>query len=314
MILLHKIKEHVVEVFVGSLFVLIHVFILFEAYEGRTIDADNAAKFGDFIGGYIGTIAVLLSLFLVVRTYKNQVSANKINIFEGRFFELMKYYRENVQEIDVGGKDGRRVFVSMIREYRESLSVVKGWNSALGLKYDNLRMIDMAYLIFFYGVGPNSTRLLKSALSGDYDSYFIAAVIARVERIQSEYRSMKTAGSVGSNGLTRLSYCPFDGHQSRLGHYYRHLYQMVKYCERASIIDPVEYVDMIRAQMTNHEQALMCLNSMSKVGRNWMKKGYIEKYQMVKNLPRNFFDPAKEFNLEDVFDINFEYQDQEVVR
>ena len=63
-----------------------------------------------------------------------------------------------------------------------------------------------------------------------------------------------------------------------------------------------------RPQLTNHEQALLCLNSLSKIGSAWREKGYITDYGLIKNLPKNFFDPETELNVPALFlGIQFEY-------
>jgi len=70
-----------------------------------------------------------------------------------------------------------------------------------------------------------------------------------------------------------FDYTPFEGHQSRLGHYYRHLYQMTRYVDEQSIdINKYEYVKTIRAQLSTHEQALLLLNSLTPVGQDWWAK------------------------------------------
>src|SRR5258706_15636693 len=68
----------------------------------------------------------------------------------------------------------------------------------------------------------------------------------------------------------KFKFTPFEGHQSRLGHYYRHLYQTVCYVDSKDYdIDKYEYVKTIRAQLTTHEQALLFINSLSPHGRVW---------------------------------------------
>ena len=65
-----------------------------------------------------------------------------------------------------------------------------------------------------------------------------------------------------------FKYIPFEGHQSRLGHYYRHLYQTVCYVDSQdekyiSNIEKYKYMKILRAQLSTHEEALLFLNSLS---------------------------------------------------
>jgi hypothetical protein len=109
----------------------------------------------------------------------------------------------------------------------------------------------------------------------------------------------------------RLNYVPFEGHQSRLGHYFRHLYQTVDFIhERKVEIDKYSYIKALRAQLTTHEQALLYINSLTLAGNNWWSKGYLIKYKMVKNIPPGFFNTETEFFPASSFpDKYFEHQE-----
>ncbi|KPF42147.1 hypothetical protein IP87_20965 [beta proteobacterium AAP121] len=99
-----------------------------------------------------------------------------------------------------------------------------------------------------------------------------------------------------------LVYEPFEGHQSRLGHYYRHLYQTVRYVQRQTLeIDHYDYVKTVRAQLSTHEQALLLLNSLCPIGQRWWSDGLMIDFKMVKNLPRNFINPQNQIDLSQVF-------------
>src|SRR5690606_6627997 len=101
------------------------------------------------------------------------------------------------------------------------------------------------------------------------------------------------------------------GHQSRLGHYYRHLYQTVSYVNiQESNIDKYEFVKTIRAQLTTHEQALLFINSLTPIGKNWWNKNLMIGYKFVKNIPYCFFDEKGEIDLTSHFPKDyFEYQE-----
>ena len=94
-------------------------------------------------------------------------------------------------------------------------------------------------------------------------------------------------------------YINHDGHQSRLGHYYRHLFQTVRYIDEQperllNYKEKYFYIKTLRAQLTTHEQALLFFNSLSSLGANWEFGQYdennklITKYNLIKNLPKGF--------------------------
>ena len=309
--------------------ILIHLVLLASDYHGDHIDADKAAKFGSFIGGYFGTILLIFSVALIGATYRNQKATNEITTFDSRFFELLGFHRENVSEIGIGSDmTGRRVFVSLIREFRDVLQIVNDKCVSLALNYKSEERIDLAYLAFYYGVGPNSTRMLKAAVA-HHEKKLTEAVITQMECNWEEHRklSQKINDSavpekereqlkLERNRISRISYRPFDGHQSRLGHYYRHLFNLIKYVDKhAPTGANIEYADMVRAQLTNHEQALLCLNSLSNVGRTWRSLKYLETYSLIKNIPKDFFNPTSELNIENAFpQIEFEFQKMDTTK
>jgi hypothetical protein len=71
-----------------------------------------------------------------------------------------------------------------------------------------------------------------------------------------------------------------------------------------------EYVKTIRAQLSTHEQALLLLNSLTPMGRNWWQNGLITRYRLVKNIPGDFFDRKQEIDVESLFPATyFEFQE-----
>jgi hypothetical protein len=195
--------------------------------------------------------------------------------------------RENVAEIDLQGTSGRRVFVLLIRELRYALEIVRRIAKACNQELDARERLHVGYYCLFFGVGPNSSRMLKMSLS-QFDPAFIEAVEKELNGAETKEKVKKERN---------LGYVPFEGHQSRLGHYYRHLYQMIQYVDQQSLdINKYEYVKTIRAQLSTHEQALLLVNSLTPIGQNWWRNGLIVEYRLVQNIPREFFDPSTEFD------------------
>ena len=317
------LSEHKPEIYTAvAAIALITFFAFIPAFRGWNIDANNASNYGQFIGGYFGTIFLIISVALLFGSYRNQRANNEKAAFENRFFELLKFHRDNLTEIGIGERTGRRVFVSLIREFRQTMKLVEHEINQTKPANPNIDKIDLAYRAFYYGVGENSSRILRKSLLPDYDSNLVNRVIEKMESIQNEHYSAsaklqdasasayeKSQTQQKIKTLTRLAFCPFDGHQSRLGHYYRHLFHTVRY---AAVHAPDgkanEYIDLLRAQLTNHEQALFCLNALSKIGAAWIRLGYMDRFRLIKNLPKDFFDPQTELDVENRFPkISFEY-------
>lgn len=92
----------------------------------------------------------------------------------------------------------------------------------------------------------------------------------------------------------------YGGHQFRLGHYFRHLYQTIKSVDDSplfSYLDKYKYIAFVRAQLSTYEQVIFFLNSLSSFGRVWelenqkdprtdfsINRQLITKYNLIKNI------------------------------
>lgn len=259
-----------------------------DSYRGNKLDPTLAGQFGDFIGGFIGTFFALISTVLLFATLRNQRNSSALQNFETKYFELIKMHRDNVAELEVQGLKGRKIFVALVREFREALKIIKEINTINNSPLNQKQLIHISYYCLLLGTGPNSTRMLITALS-NFDQRLISEIVKALDNPFTKSETQKQR---------KLTYVPFEGHQSRLGHYYRHLYQAISYVNQQKLnINKLEYVKTIRAQLTTHEQALLLLNSYSPIGSSWWDDEYIITYGLVKNIPKNFFDQHEELNI-----------------
>jgi hypothetical protein len=198
------------------------IFISKAFRQSTTVDPETAGQLGSFVGGYVGAIFALIGVVLLLSTLKNQRVAFLQQNFENKYFELIKIHRDNVAEIALRGASGRRVFVLLLRELRCALEVVREIAKTSKQHLSQREMLTVAYYCLFYGVGPNSSRMLKMSLA-NFDAGFIA-------EIEKEFNSPETKEKW--RRVRKFKHIPFEGHQSRLGHYYRHLYQLVHYVDQ----------------------------------------------------------------------------------
>lgn len=299
------LQEHWIgiAILVSGLVFMNLIFIAKAFRTSGTVDPAAAGQLGDFVGGYIGTFFVLISVVLLWTTLRYQVRSAQVLNFEAKYFELLRLHRDNVEEMKVQGVVGRRLFVMLLREFRAALEITKRVASQYQQQLSQEQAAHICYYCVFYGTGPNSSRMLVKALA-EFDRPFI-------EALDTELDSARTKNAAQSE--QNLAYVPFEGHQSRLGHYYRHLYQAIRYVDQQTIkLDKYEYAKTIRAQLSNHEQAILLLNSLTPIGSNWWKRGFMLNYRMVQNIPRDFFDPVDELNMSALFPANyFEWEEVE---
>ena len=291
------------------------LFLTAKAFKGTSnINAENASQFGDFVGGYLGTILSFVSVVLILYTIKQQrdydlktEKSHYYEKFERIFFEFIRIHRDNASELRLRSVTGKKVFVVLLREFREIYTELNNLLSKNHYEF-NLSTKDkhcIAYCIFFYGVGPNSSRILKNSLIKIYDSNLVDDIELYFNNDKTKKRIMKKRN---------FEYKPAEGHQSRLGHYYRHLFQAFSYvaeqpAEKMDEETKYKYAKMLRTQLTNHEQALLFLNSISTLGSDWINKDLISKFQLIKNLPEEFFDNNIEIDIKQIYpNIEFEFE------
>jgi hypothetical protein len=140
-----------------------------------------------------------------------------------------------------------------------------------------IEAVNISYQLLFFGVSQSTLPILEGLLDRKYDKELIRNIIEEVRKERTLF-----------NPETMY----FSGHQVRLAHYYRHLYQLVNYVDTTEFLtdrQKYDYVKILRAQLSQHEIALFFLNSLS-LGLPWEKNGYITKYKFIKNLPPNFID------------------------
>jgi hypothetical protein len=246
----------------------------------------------EYVAVWMEGVALIAILAVDAREFWKQGQERKQQDFINKYFELLKMHRDNVAEIELREERGRKVFVTLLRELRCIESIVRKTAATREQHLTNSEVMHLSYYCLFFGVGPNSSRMLKMSLP-EFAKDFVDAV---EETLNSDATKEEVRKSRG------FGHVPFEGHQSRLGHYYRHLYQMVDYVhQQKSDINKYQYVKTIRAQLSTHEQALLLVNSLTPIGKNWWTNSLITEYRIVQNIPREFFDSATELACEKLF-------------
>lgn len=306
-----------------AFFILITTFLLFfigpELIQARYFkieDYEKKGQMGDAFGGTLGPIIAWAAAILTFLAFYIQYEANKvqrrqfeqqaedtmIERFENRFFEMIRIHRANVDEQNIQNKiTGRKVFTTYYFELRYIYYVLeKSYDESNEKVYINKEgLTNLAYLIFFFGIGHATKSVFEHVTPNYYEAPFFKVAVERLQAEQDDY-GKNTHGSFkvehkGAKAIFLKVYSPFTGHGTKIGHYYRHLYQTVKYVssQKHHLFTPqlkYSYVVMLRAQLSNFEQVLFYYNIISVLGRPWITEGYVKDYKMIVNLPLSFAD------------------------
>lgn len=236
-------------------------------------DTLSPNEIGDTIGGVLSPIIGLLAAILTFLAFYMQKVANddiraqfKIQQFESQFFEMLNLHKQNVDELEIKRlKDGiqisgRNVFETMTYEFNELLSYITFSDSTL-----NENQFETAYYIFFWGYSQTEA-----------------------ESVGLDIRKL-----INENPQTNeiLDFSKHNGFSSKLGHYFRHLFMMVKFVVTSNVITDykgkMSYLKILRAQLSNHEQIILFYNWVCiPYGGAWEDSNnrFFTHYKMIHNL------------------------------
>lgn len=256
---------------------------------------ESFGTFGDSYGALntlfsgLAFTGIVISLISTKKQFQRQA-------FDTHFFELVKIHRENVERMEIRRTDntsdtGIKAIISILNEY---MVIKKTIHPFLRNSSDLSDRASIAYYCLFFGVGSRGQNALTEYLK-NYENLASEEMVSFLKKDHIVQSTMKEE---------KIKHIIFSGHQSRLGHYYRNLFYIVEYVDSRNFLtnnDKNEYLKLLRSQLTTQEQILLLLNSLTKLGENWNTKKYIEKYGLVKNIPKNYFDPGSELDLSRLF-------------
>jgi hypothetical protein len=76
----------------------------------------------------------------------------------------------------------------------------------------------------------------------------------------------------------------YEAHQDEIGHYFRHLYHIIKFVKNSSVEEKKRYTTFVRGQLSSYELALLFYSCLSELGSEKFKP-LIEEFSLLKNLP-----------------------------
>jgi hypothetical protein len=319
-----KIITLLISAFVLLIFSIFAPFIFTRNSASSDFDFSLTGQIGDTIGGIMnpfvaiaGVIVTGLAFYVQYKANKqqrelflkeqkqsnsqlqkqidNQNKQNQIQLFESQFYEMLKLHRENVTEMRINGYDfeedkqlkrfektteGRKIFVTMKSEFESILALYTKDNKLTQSGFHK------CYKLFFSGLNEYEQEFPE-------DEIFVGLLKKARKQHQNPKKGIKKnweRKEFIKDVNLNFNYKPFSGHSSRLGHYFRHLYLIVKSIANSELIEDydekMKYLRILRAQLSNHEQILMFYNWLSGYGSDWENKkhSFLTEYCMIHNL------------------------------
>jgi hypothetical protein len=278
---------------VVSVIILIPLFILwrYNAYIScyETIDYTAFGTFGDFYGGVIGTLFAIIGVYIVYKTYIKQSEDQQKNEIESRFFELLRLHNENVITLKNNDPDIFNIYIKFIGNFYKAIDEYKIRHEK---NWESKEIVKLSYLNFFYGYIEIYAEKLKDLNISLLD---ILDLSQYLEDLRYDYNP---------------TYKDF-------GIYFRQLFQTVNYINGKELLtysEKYDYIKILRARLNIEEQYLLFLNSFIASGRNWEKDQLslndklITKYNLIKNIPKEFNKIGDLDFLEEYPEVLYEFQ------
>lgn len=311
---------------IGVVILIILIIISGFAFLNRNVDLGDI---GSFFSGTLGVIvALLVAVFTYLAFYYQYLANQKIQEqfktqqFESQFYKMLDLHKFNVEEIRIPYYDtinmskketfrvngieplepqvffreikGRSSFVEMLIELEFCLNAVVLTKDFLKYKNSINHFFLLSYKIFFFGIYSNEVENhINQELHEASEKSFAKELTHYLKDMQEDFRENEKPFYRRN---VKIRYIPFQGQDSRLGHYHRHLFQTVKYIvkkEKEGIFeytDSRQYLRVLRAQLSNAEQLLLYYNYICGFGENWDYLGgknhqFLTKYRMIHNMP-----------------------------
>lgn len=232
------------------IFLAIVVFAMHRDYWlwNKSFNENVLGTFGDFVGGFVGTIITFLSVILLVKTLSNQISVNSSvvttnnNVVETNN-KLIEATQRQIKQADAQIFDSK--FNAYLKSYQDAVSSYHG-DMSFGKEYMDELVNDFRN----HGFTNNLKYIQRSE--------------AAVKAFQEFYAKNRLVMSV----------------------HMRTLYLLMKLIGDDNTIDEpmrVHYAKCVRGQLTENELFLMRYNCYSPYGENM--KWYVNRFNLTKHLP-----------------------------
>lgn len=284
-----------------KIFAIVMMTIVISAYifnfNNQSISKDSGdwGTFGDFIGGTLNPTLAFLSFLALLQTIKIQskelkASREELELTRDELARSADAQKEQSKSIKL--QNFETTFFNMLSLHKEIIDNLSLISSRKEWKYDGRSG--------WYGtkksIPEKDRKYLYSILDlpidiEEIDNLYGKKVISKLFEILNCY--IKTAKD---QNVTTLYYNFYKEYNEIIGHYFRNIYHILKFIKKNSEkkeieIDSKFYTNILRAQLSNSELALLLLNALSKYGKDELLPLLIE-YEFMEPLPKSIIDES----------------------
>lgn len=297
----------IIRAIIGFFVLLLSIFAIYSLCEGISNkvcfnnNSTRASEFGSFFGGYVGVMFSILSTLLLIYTSIDQFVERQKRWATDNFYRMLEFHNDMVNQLSVAHinttkperSNGRRAFVVFKLQIHHLLELIEKLNTREKWDLNKDQILRIVYMIFYYGIDTQWIEFLQDKIKEDIDPDLLKKILDKILR-----KIQKGKLKLGRTNQTSLS------------SYFRNMYNLIKLIDNDKYLSKQEKKGLItiyRAQLSNPELYVLFFNLRSYFGKKWNDKGYVERYELLKNIPKNYCDG---YNPEDYYKkIRFEYND-----
>lgn len=299
----------IIRAIIGFLVIPLFIVAIYSLCEGISnkvcfnINSTRASEFGSFFGGYVGVMFSILSTLLLIYTIIDQFIERQKRWATDNFYRMLEFHNDMVKQLSVAHinttkperSNGRRAFVVFKLQIHHLLELIEGLNTGEKWDLNKDQILRIVYMIFYYGIDRQWIEFLQDKIKEDIDPDLLKKIL---DKIVDEIEKNELKWKLGRANQTSLS------------SYFLNMYNLIKLIDNDKYLSKQEKKDLItiyRAQLSSPELYVLFFNLRSYFGKKWNNKGYVERYELLENIPKNYCDG---YNPGDYYKkIRFEYND-----
>ncbi len=278
---------------IGIILIIIAIilFIIFGSWNHTLfLDESIIGQFGDFVGGFIGSLFSLAGVILFYVALKEQ--RRDIGINQENFKVQTSALEQQViefQDQKVELKETRKVYEEQTVLIREQTNLYKLQNKELKEQSHiaKVQQFDSSYFSYLNVFNNYKNSLNRVVERGDY----FGEIIKELKNIDLKEKSIDKI----LNQICDRYLVIFNSNRDKLSPYFKTLYRIMVLIDSSNIVDykKQEYFKLLRSQLSDAELLILNYNYHTNMGLK--VRGLVTKYNFLKHL--NIFDKL-EFNFD----------------
>ena len=285
------VKKHTAFYFLGWSFILagLYVFCRF-CYDAQNLPSKDFKDAMQVVINLCGMLFALSALFFTLDNLKLQrITLEQQNTAIEQQKEVIELQKNELKIQNTEAKASNEYFNQQNETLKAQQADTTFFNM-LNLHNEIIKNIDIRrtsknYLGVGLGARIKDTEERHTEYGRDCFKFFYTMYKKHYNKNKEIINTIKR--------ITEAQNELYKSYQNDLGHYFRYLYNFIKFVDSSEIKDKHRYTNIIRAQLSSHELLMLFYNCLSNYG-NEKFKPLIEKYHLLKNIPDDLIDKNHE--------------------